>query len=475
MSTTTDTTPSTTAAVGSLDPAELTARLRELIAEHDVPAASVAVLTPDGTTTAAAGVLNRGTGVEATTDSLFQIGSITKLYTAALVGRLVERGALALDEPVRTYLPDFQVSDPAASTTVTLRHLLTHTSGIDGDHFEDTGRGDDVLAKYVASCAGLAQQFPVGATMSYCNAGFSVLGRVLEVVTGQVWDQVLQNELVAPLGLERTVTLPEDVLRYRAACGHVGEPGKLTVTPQWGMPRSLGPAGLVCASAEDVLGFAEPFLQQGCGPDGQPWLSPDTVTELFQPQVAVPDRWTLGAHWGVGWILYQEAGPGHPLAVVGHDGATLGQSACLRLVPERGVAVALLMNGGATGDLANTLLRELLDSVAGAPLPPRLTPVPGADGGDRSNQVGRYVRAAATLTVAEHGDRGLTLTMVDTSELAHVHDDDAVRVDLEPVEQDVYVGRLPGTQNWTPAVFFQLDDGSRYLHLGARATRRSQP
>lgn len=154
-----------------MDSAGLTKRLSELADEYDVPGVSVAVLVDGDVTTAAAGVLNRETGVEATTDSLFQIGSITKTYTAALVMRFVERGQLDLDVPVQTYLPEFTVTDDLASRTVTLRHLLTHSSGIDGDHFLDTGRGDDVLEKYVASCAQLAQQFPVGATMSYCNAG----------------------------------------------------------------------------------------------------------------------------------------------------------------------------------------------------------------------------------------------------------------------------------------------------------------
>jgi CubicO group peptidase (beta-lactamase class C family) len=186
----------------ALTESALTERLRELTEKFDVPGASVAILDDDTTTTTAVGLLNRETGVEATTDSLWQIGSITKTYTASLVQRFSERGELDLDTPIRSYLAEFKVADQEASETVTLRHLLTHTSGIDGDHFQDTGRGDDVLEKYVASCAGLTQQFPVGATMSYCNAGFGITGRVLEKVTGKVWDQVLRDELLAPLGLE---------------------------------------------------------------------------------------------------------------------------------------------------------------------------------------------------------------------------------------------------------------------------------
>ena len=292
-----------------MEPRHLEQRLRDLCAAHDVPGASVAVLVDGEVVTAATGVLNRDTGVEATTDSLFQIGSITKPYTASLVMRFVERGELDLDVPVATYLPEFRVADPTATRTVTLRHLLSHSSGIDGDHFLDTGRGDDVLERYVASCSALAQQFPVGATMSYCNAGFGITGRVLEKVSGRVWDQVLREELLEPLGLEHTMTLPEEVLRFRAACGHVGEPGSLRLTPQWGIPRSSGPAGLINATAEDTVAFARVFLDRGRAPDGTAWLAEPTVAAMLEPQVAVPDPYTLGAHWGVGWILYQEDEP----------------------------------------------------------------------------------------------------------------------------------------------------------------------
>src|SRR3954466_11988182 len=189
-------------------------RLPLLADKHGVPGASLAIKQGDEVAEAAYGVLNKRTGVEATTDSLFQIGSITKVWTATLVMQLVDEGLLDLDVPVVTYLPDFRVADPDVTRTVTTRHLLGHTSGIDGDLFLDTGRGDDCIEKYVAACADLGQNHPLGATMSYCNSGYTVLGRLIEVLRGQSWDAVLKERLFGPLGLTTAGTLPEEALLY---------------------------------------------------------------------------------------------------------------------------------------------------------------------------------------------------------------------------------------------------------------------
>ncbi|MFI7643480.1 serine hydrolase domain-containing protein [Nonomuraea sp. NPDC049400] len=144
-----------------------------------MPGAALAVHRRGEQLSVAAGVLNLDTGVDATGDSVFQLGSVGKAYTAALVVRLVEEGLLDLDTPVLSYLPGFRVADAEVTKTVTLRHLLGHTSGIDGDHFLDTGRGDDALERYVESCAGLRQAHPLGAIMSYGNSGYAIIGRVV--------------------------------------------------------------------------------------------------------------------------------------------------------------------------------------------------------------------------------------------------------------------------------------------------------
>src|SRR3954468_23579176 len=308
-------------------------RLALLADKHGVPGASLAVLADGEVADTAYGVLNRRTGAEATPDSLFQIGSITKVWTATLAMQLVDEGLLDLDEPIITYLPSFQVADPEVTRTVTTRHLLAHTSGIDGDLFLDTGRGDDCIERYVAACATLGQNHPLGATMSYCNSGYTVLGRLIEVLRGATWDTVLRERLFAPLGLMSAGTLPEEALLHRAAVGHITPPGgELQVTPMWGIYRSCGPAGLIHATAKDTLAFAKLHLADGVAADGTRVLSAESARAWREPQVDVPDRWTLGSQWGLGWILMDWGRP-----VYGHDGNTLGQGGFLRIVPDSGV------------------------------------------------------------------------------------------------------------------------------------------
>ncbi len=348
-------------------------RLDQLREQHGVPAASVAVLRGEEIDAAASGILNLATGVEATADSLFQIGSITKVWTATLVMQLVDEGRIELDATVRRYLPGFRVADEEVSEAVTIRHLLTHTSGIDGDHFADTGRGEDALERYVETCAELPQVHPLGATMSYCNTGYTVLGRVLEAVTDTVWDDLLRARLVEPLELTHTATLPEDVLRFRAAIGHIQPPGQeLRPAPAWGLPRTAGPAGAICSTARELLAFAELHLRDGLGPAGKRLLSEESARAMREPQVEVPTG-GIGeseAHWGLGWSVYTWSGR----TVVGHDGGTIGQAAFLRVVPDSGAAVALLTNGGDPFGLYRDLCGELLAEVAGVELPPE--PVP---------------------------------------------------------------------------------------------------
>ncbi len=369
-------------------------RLETLAARHHVPGAALGILRlrpdrEDELVVAATGVLATATGVETTADSVFQIGSITKVFTATLLLQLVDEGKVELDAPVQRVLPELRLRDADVAERLTLRHLLTHTSGIDGDVFTDTGRGDDCLERYVEVLAEAAQNHPLGATWSYCNSGFSLAGRVVEKLTGGTWDAALRTRLLEPLGLRHTGTLPEEALLHRAAMGHLSEGGgEPEPASQWGLPRSVGPAGMITASAADVLAFARLHLTGGLAPDGTRLLSEEGAAAMASLQAELPDRHTLGDSWGLGWIRYGWDGR----RLIGHDGNTIGQSAFLRLLPEEGLAVMLLTNGGNTRDLYEELYRELFAELAGVELPAPFAP-PSEPAHGRRRSVPRDLRA----------------------------------------------------------------------------------
>jgi dipeptidyl aminopeptidase/acylaminoacyl peptidase/CubicO group peptidase (beta-lactamase class C family) len=458
-----------------LDRAHWSRRLQSLATRHHVPGATLGILRlhddrDDEVVTAAHGAVNLRTGVETTLDSVFQIGSISKVWTATVAMQLVDEGLIDLDAPVIEVLPGLRLSDPDVTQQVTLRHLLTHTSGIDGDDFTDTGRGDDCVEKYVDRMDQIAQNHPLGATWSYCNSGFVLIGRIIEQLTGGTWDQAIRDRIVTPLGLTHTVTLPEEALLHRTAVGHVGDgDGGATVAPEWMLPRSVGPAGLISSTVDDVLEFARFHLAGGTTREGTQLLSADSTRAMAEHQADVPDKRTLGDSWGLGWIRFGWDGR----RLIGHDGNTIGQSAFLRILPEEGLAVVLLTNGGNAGDLFQDLYREIFADLADLAIPAPLAPPADLPPVDLQRHVGTYERAGARITV-EVRDERLGLTVMPTGPLAELGESD-VELALQPLDAtgDLFMTRAPGTQTAFPVTFYSLATGEAYVHLGARATPRT--
>ncbi|GAB3857862.1 serine hydrolase domain-containing protein [Nocardioides maradonensis] len=438
-------------------------RLPELLEEHGVPAASVAIAVGDETVATATGVLNRGTGVEATTDAIFQIGSVTKTWTATLALQLVDEGLLDLDAPVRTHLPGFRVADERASAAITARQLLCHVAGFEGDVFTDTGRGDDCVERYVGLLADTPQLFPPGELFSYNNAGFCVLGRLVEVLRGKPYDACLRDHLVAPLGLTHVACDPYDAVLFRTAVGHpTYEP-----TDVWALARSNAPAGSMLAMrATDLVAFARMHLRDGDGPGGS-ILSARCVAAMRARQVDQPPT-GHGTGWGLGWELW-ELPTGR---LVGHDGNTIGQSASLRIAPEHDLAVAVLSNGGDQRPLHDAVLSTVLRDLVGMELPPPVRPDPAVRVPRPDRIVGTYasVVGRTVVTADEHGR--IWLERVPLGVLAEIGEP-AYRTELV-AGPDGTVLPVTGEGGVHAPLAFLGDDGhgrAAYLHTG-RADRR---
>src|SRR2546428_7709232 len=184
------------------------------MARYHVPGVAIGILHDGDEDIAAYGVTNLEHPLPVDGDTLFQIASITKTITATVVMRLVERGALDLDAPVRRYLPEFRLRDEDAAKRATLRHLVTHTGGWLGDCFADFGKGDDALARYVAAMADLEQLTPIGEVWHYSNSSFAVLGRLVEIATGKTYEAAGRLLLFLPPRVSRSFFHADQALHH---------------------------------------------------------------------------------------------------------------------------------------------------------------------------------------------------------------------------------------------------------------------
>ncbi len=443
-------------------------RLAALARACHVPGASMAVLAGDELFATAWGVLNARTGVEATTDSVFQMGSITKLWTTTLVMQLVDEGKLDLDARIVEMLPAFGLADAEAARAITVRQLLTHTSGIDGDQFADTGRGDDAIARFVARLHGVGCIHPPGARFSYCNAGFVVAGRLVESLRGAPFDTVLRERIVQPLGLRATGTLPEHAILHRVAAGHfVDAGGTANVVPVWSLQHSNAPAGATAfTTPSEVLAFARLHIDDGVAPDGARLLSAASARAMRTRQIELHgSAGAMADAWGIGWALKDGIGG----TLVCHSGSTIGQNAWLDVVPERRAGLALFTNGGDATTLARLVRDEVMREVACVGLPPlpAIDPSARVDG---MRYLGVYQRAGARIeVVALEGGLGVRIRAIWFSMAP-----DPPTLVLRPIGGDRFRVALPGGA--TDAIVGFADASARgcarFLEMQGRAHPR---
>ncbi|MEA2385250.1 MAG: hypothetical protein QOH72_5221 [Solirubrobacteraceae bacterium] len=359
--------------------------------ETATPGVALALRTGDDVRTAGLGITSVENPLDVTPDTLFQIGSITKTFTATALMCLVERDALDLDAPVRTYLPELRLADESVAARVTTRHLLLHTAGWVGDHFADFGPGDDALARMIDSLAALPQLTPLGEVWSYCNSGFCLAGRVVEVVAGRPYEVAMRQLVLDPLGLENTFFSTDDVMTRRFAAGHLpgGDPdGAPRVARPWGLPRAQAPAGALSSTVGDLLRYAR---FHASGDDGV--LRGASLAEMRSPQGR---RDAADEEMGLAWFLSERDGR----RVVSHTGATNGQAALLAFLLEEDTALAVLTNhqrGAGVG-------RAALDAL-GIGEPERI-----AIDLDPSEYLGVYTSALADVEV-RHDDGSLVLAL----------------------------------------------------------------
>jgi CubicO group peptidase (beta-lactamase class C family) len=448
---------------------DIQARLDALARQHKVPGASLGVMSGDEVVEFVTGVANNDTGLAVTNDTLFQIGSNTKVFTATLVMQLVDDGKVDLDAPVRKYVPEFKLADARAADRITVRSLLTHTNGIDGaDHFPDFGLGDDSLERYVESLAELKQMYPPGEMWSYCNSAFSLAGRLIEKVTGASFRNAFHALLLDPLGLKLTTVRVEDMLVRRCAVGHIRPPGANApvVTPTPILPVSTAPAGSLTASTpKELLRFVRMHLDGGRSRDGKQILSEASAKAMQQPQAKLPSS-SLGEAMGIGWILSNWDGE----RVIGHGGGTVGQYSFLQVLADRRFGVALFTNGAGGGFLWRDLGRYIFEELADVKMPELPKAPEESPKLDLKRYAGMYRRRDIETEFKVKGGKLVGISRY-TGPLKGL--DDADEFATRAIDAELFVTLSDDGEGIAHFIDFDTRGRPRYLHFGGRVSKRA--
>lgn len=326
--------------------------------ENNIPGAAVAVIKDNeillsqgfGQTT----VAEWGTPIRSNT--LFRIASVSKLFTGTMMMRLVEKGLIDLDKPVQYYVPWFTTADPELSKIITIRMLLSHSSGLPtgGDvsfHYSETGLYDYMKLTVPT----LPLLFHPGTAYSYGNHALNIAGFVAEQVTNKKFSDLMEEMLFHPLEMMQTTYNPLKAMTQPLALPHDRDSkGKLSISQQFFDNVACYPSYYAFSSIEDLCKFALLHLQEGVYQNKQ-IISASSIDEMRKQQI----KWYTPNDGGCGINFFQEVKDG--IQRFWHYGQYSYQySSQFILVPQKGIAVIALANGENIFQAGYEIVDELL-------------------------------------------------------------------------------------------------------------------
>jgi CubicO group peptidase (beta-lactamase class C family) len=308
--------------------AAIRARMQPFVDQGEISGAVTVVGRKDGIIRYdAIGLQNLETRTPMAKDTLFRIASMTKPITAIGIMILADEGKLNVEDRVEKYLPEFRgqmlvaergrdmmtLKKPARP--ITLRDLLTHTSGLPGGFGPGLGelylKRNHTLAEGVMALSQRPLDFEPGSKWSYCNAGIDTLGRIIEVVSQQLYEDFLRARIFAPLGMTATTFYPNTAQLERAAVTYGKQNGKLVPTPNTiiGSPtgaRYAVPAGGLYSTGADLAKLYQMMLNRGALGSNR-ILSPDAVATMTKVQTGdLACGFVDGMSFGYGWAVVRE-------------------------------------------------------------------------------------------------------------------------------------------------------------------------
>jgi CubicO group peptidase (beta-lactamase class C family) len=235
-------------------PKQVDAFIAEVQQLWDVPGVAVAVVRRDGPVHVRAyGVRSVATSVPADIDTAFAVGSCSKAFTSRLAAALVDAAVIGWDDPIRKYLPSFQLYDPWISDHVTFRDVLANRTGLSrasvGEYGSDLSRAEILhQARYIQPIAGFRDQ------LTYCNVGYAAAAEAMARSVGHPFDDVMDEYLLRPLGLsQRTTSDVSCMTTNNVAAPHYKVDGKVQTVPPISMDNLLGAAGQTMSARDAIM------------------------------------------------------------------------------------------------------------------------------------------------------------------------------------------------------------------------------
>lgn len=356
----------------------------------------------------------------ATPETVYRVGSVSKLFNATLAMQLAEQGKLDIDKPLQTYLPEFSIKSrfPEAGP-ITPRNIMTHHSGLPGDRIH--GMWTPTPAPFTELAGSLKDEFtayPPNYILAYSNLGVTLLGHALQNISGTDYIELMQRALLQPLGMKNSAFA-------QAGAGHLMSKSYEDNKEAEELPLRDVPAGGLNSSVTDLSHFIEMVLAQGSW-NGQTIIKPETLATMLQQQnkdIALD----LDTRIGLGWFLSNRIAGGGMMAE--HGGATLQHRAQLAVLPEHKLGVVVLSNSASAGKstikIADAALKMALEVKTGIQQPKELSTTPNPNSSetlDLNRYVGFYDTLFGFISISNGGDRLIANIAGNKTELIPVGD-----------------------------------------------------
>ncbi len=343
--------------------------IERALEDWQVPGLAIAVVRNDSVIIARGyGVRDIGRPEPVDRNTIFAIASTSKAFTSASIGMLADAGTLHWDDPVRHWLPYFEVADPIANQSFTVRDLLNHRSGLErGDLLWATGSYD--RKGVVSHLRYLRQIHPFRTAYGYSNNMFITAGMVVTEASGMSWDDFVARRIFEPLGMRRSNT----TVRVLDSMDNVAQPhemvdGRLRVVPYFNLDNE-GPGGSINSSVADMSQWLRFQLGDGSF-GGKRLISRESLALTHTPVTMIPlgardSSMFPGIHfsaYAMGWQVQDYRGR----TLVQHGGAIDGMRSRVALVPEEGIGLVILTNRGGGNILFDAVRNRVLDALLGA-------------------------------------------------------------------------------------------------------------